>query len=374
MKNITIIMLTGFFLLLMASCVRDKNNAEFKITHIKTIECKDIPFSAKKVQSHIDADLSDDCFIYYDKFNLSLGIHFMEANYSNNIPIPLHQLLNKRLSSSDFYAHSIDSLYYFDRDLMGIILFDTSGNVLGKSAIESKYPPNPTISNFFVVSENIHYSWFPESDMSRKDERKYVFSKTSPICNLEFDKPLKGGRYSTYGSYPENYKAGNNYYNFGPDIFIGLNGETIASYEADHSIQIYKNSNLKAEKICKSNYIDKFESISDKEFRDLSYCKTYLGTKPEYTEIIADPYKKRYYRISKLKINPNNTDSINNGHWTIIIMDENFDVKGEALIPLSKYLPDFIMPSRNGLFVKKTPKSKEEFYGDLKLSLIQLTL
>jgi hypothetical protein len=87
---------------------------------------------------------------------------------------------------------------------------------------------------------------------------------------------------------------------------------------------------LTDKKVCKSNFIDEFKDISDEDNSNLTYCQTYLGQEPRYTKLIVDPYKKRYYRVTKLRLEIGKQD-IKSAKWTIIIMNETFDIKVEDI-------------------------------------------
>jgi len=374
MKRIPIVILIIFILLSTISCNKYSKNSIYQVKHINDIECSKVPYNVSQIQSRIDTSFINSYFPYFNSNNNTLGIFFLEKNYKISIPIPLKKLIKKRRTNSDFYFYSLDSIFYFDRDLLGVFLFDSLGTIINKFSIKSKYPPNPITSNFFIFSKNsLYYSWLPKSDMSTRGSRKQTFEAISPICKVKIDNIISSANgYSSFSEYPNNYKTGNNYYNYGPNIYVGLNNQIISSYQANHNIYIYKNSELIAQKACRSNFIYEFDNIPDEYNSNLSYCQTFIGKEPKYTKFIVDPYNKWYYRITKLRMSLKKTD-MKNAKWSIIILNDSFDIIGEALLPYSDYMPDIIIPSKEGLYIKRTAKSKEEFNGNLFLSLIQFT-
>lgn len=353
----------------MLSCNKFPRNSICQVSHIKDVECVKIPYNVLQIQSRVGTNSTLNYFSYYNPDDNTLGI-----NLDLNQPkiIPLQKITRKKPSVSDFFVHSIDSIYYFDSDSLDFILFNTFGQIINKYSIEPKYPPNPTTSNFYVISDKLYYSWLPAIDLTTRLTRKNAFSQISPICMMSLDKAMNSNNYSVFGVYPNEYQAGKNFYNFGPDIFIGLENQIVISFESDHNLYIYKNSNLLEKKLCKSNFIDNFIDISDKDFSNLSYCQIYQGQEPRYKRIIVDNFNKRYYRVTKPRIDIMKSDIIYL-NWSLIIMNENFDIIGEALFPYTDYMPDIIIPSENGIYIKKTAKSEEETYGNLILSLIKLS-
>lgn len=365
-KNLSIVSIIFVFTILL-SCNKHPRNSIFQVNHIKDVEYVDVPYNVLQVQSRVETNRTSSYFCYYNPKDNTLNINL---DLKHNNVIPLQKIVKKKPAASDFFVHSLDSIYYFDDDLSNFILFDLSGQIIQKYSFAPKHPPNPTISNFFVVSEQLYYSWLPAIDLTTRLKRKNAFSQIFPICVLSLNQPINSNSYSFFGSYPIDYQAGNNYYNFGPDIFLGLENQIVISFESDHNIYIYKNSNLIKKKLSKSNFIDNFVDISDEDLSNLSYCQTYQGQEPSYKRIIVDTYKKRYYRVTKQRIDIMKSD-VNHLNWSLIIMNEKFDVIGEALFPYSEYMPDIIIPSENGILIKKTANSEKETYGDLILSLIK---
>ena len=372
-KNLIFVSLI-VILLFTISCNNHSKNKIIEVKHIKDITCKNIPSNIVQIKNRIDTNFSDGYFAYSDGEDNTIGLFYIESDSNIKVPIPMKRQKNKKIYHSEFFVYSLDSIFYFDSDLLEFFLLDNSGKILNKFSVTSEYIPNIFASNYFVFSDNFYYSQFlTEADLSLKSSRKQIFETFSPICEINIDSALSSNIISYFGVYPNSYKKGDNYDDYSPSIYVGLQNQIVSSYAKDHNIYVYKNSELIAQKECRSNYIDEFNSISDDDYTNLSICGTFQGEEPEYTNLIVDPYKKRYYRVTKLRMEIGKTD-INIDKWTMIIMDENFDVIGEAVLPYSEYFPDIIIPSEKGVYIKRTPKNDKEFKGDLKLSLIQFAL
>ncbi len=360
--------LTVLSIVLLLSCSDNSNNNIYQYSHLIDVELVDVPVNVNQIQNHVKTYQQHHFLSYFNPENNTMGIYDMDNQRHKTISIPMQKLIKKRRTSSDLFVYSLDSIFYFDRDLNGVFLFDTSCCVINKYPINSKYPAYGAPSNFYVFSKYLYYSWFPKVDIGEKSIRKELFSKLAPICKKE----LGNENAYIFGSTPDKYKTGNNYYSYGPDIFVGLQNQIIISYPPDHNIYIYNNEKL-TKRACKSNFIECFTEISDEQFRNISFCRTYMGQEPKYTKIVANPYRAEYYRIAKLRFDLENVD-IKSARWSIIIMNERFEVTGEVVLPYSEFMPDIIVPAKEGLYVKKTPKRKEEFSGNLTLSLLQFTL
>lgn len=350
------------------ACNQAPKNIEFLAIHTKDIKFENVPFQVTQINTRFDSNLTTPYLIYYNNKTDSLGLYFNGKN--SNIHAALPSMNNMRRFSSAFYVHTLDSIFYFDTDKMSILLFDTSGKSLKEYKLKSAFEPDIPLSSFFVFYNDLYYSWLPYLDTNTTFSRGKAYSSVAPFCKVNFKTKNLPYEYTTFGEYPDNYKKGLNYYNFSPNIFLGLNGEIISSFESDHTLYIYKNDKLIKQKVCKSNYIDKFDTVPDEKFTDLSFVSKFQGEQPKYVKLIVDPYQRRYYRISKLRFNTSDMKS-DKLKWSIIILDENFDVLGESLLSYADYIPDIIIPTNDGLFIQRSPKLKEDFEGNLILSLLQ---
>lgn len=370
MKKPTVLLIS--IITLIISCNKNPKNGIYQLEHINDIECVNIPYNVAQVKMKIDTNLLDTHFAYLNTMSNTLGIFNLESKH--NVPIPL-KIIKKRQTESYFYVSSFDSIYYFDKDILDVFLLDTSGQIINEFPINPKYKPSPINFSFFVNSNNsLCYSWLPTNlDVTTQTSRKQYFNTSMPICQVNIDSSKDINSYHVFGDYPHGYKDGENYYNYSPNIFIGLQNEVISSFYSGHSIYAYRNNKLIAQKECKSNLINKFNSIPDEKNSNTSYCRTFIGEEPKYVSIIEDPYRNCYYRVAKFRFKLGETD-IKQAKWSIIVMNNSFDIIGEVILNYSDYMPDIIIPSRKGIYIKKSALSKADFDGILKLSLIQLSI
>ena len=188
------------------------------------------------------------------------------------------------------------------------------------------------------------------------------YSKVKPICAIYVG---KGKNVSLFSDYPNSYiNSGHNYYTFSPYLNMGVGGQIIVSYSADEYVYIYKNDSLIREKICRSNYIDRIKDYPDDKVMNLVFSGKYQIEEPKYLSLVYDKFRHRYYGKVEVKFNPQN---LAESQWSIIIMDENFDVMGEVLLKYSDFDPEVLIPSPDGVLLKRTVSETE----NMVLSLVK---
>jgi hypothetical protein len=339
-----------------------------KLIHQKDIECKGIPFGASQIKVSGNSTLTKNQFVYYDNIKDQIGIYDLNKNTIKEIKIPTDGWINyRRKSGKSFFFNSPDSIYYFNNRTNKISIFNIENSLISRITLDSNYSVCSLTNHYFIVNEDIYYTRTSDINIKTKFDRIETLKYAYPVNIMSRLVSKNETTYNSFGDYPKSYKEGNNYYNFLPDLFVGLKGETILSYESDHSLFIYdKDLHLKIVE-CKSKQVDSFISISDKDFLDHTLAKKFLGEKARYINLITDPVNKRYYRIMKPETK---SIEIQDGmaHWALIVMDENFTTLFETQIPFNKCLPDIFIPTSEGFLVKKMPQSEKEFKGDLILS------
>ncbi len=355
------------------SCkIENQLNDIYQVETIKEMVCKNVPSSIHQIQSSPISRLQTDHIMYINPKSFSLEVYSMKNGNITQIPTPGSLFNHDRNSFANFYYRSQDSIYFYNKEHGYFMLFDSSGKVLNKHPIEDVKRPSPAIKNFYTITSDLIYSWFPENaELQTTNKRKLIFDTIKPICALGHNTLIDSmHKAEIFGEFPESYKTGKNYYSFGPSLYCGLRNELIVSYEADHTLFIYDKMELSKTIQCQSNFINKFNDIPDDMFKNLRYCKVFQGQEPRYTDLIIDPFSNNYYRVVKPRIDLKKSN-INEISWSIIVMNKEFDVLYEVQLPFSEYLPEVVLPTKEGLFVKKSPKSKTDFYGDLILSLIK---
>jgi hypothetical protein len=131
----------------------------------------------------------------------------------------------------------------------------------------------------------------------------------------------------------------------------------VYSFFADENIHVISVDHQEAQKYkAKSKYINRivFES---RTFDNVYASAKYRYGAPFYGNLIHDPYRNHYYRFAYPKVDledgPDYVGLTALGHkkFSIIILDENFNVIGETLFPEWAYCPTVLFVHRDGLYI-----------------------
>jgi hypothetical protein len=106
----------------------------------------------------------------------------------------------------------------------------------------------------------------------------------------------------------------------------------------------------------KSNYLNhEFPVFDSKHTTDRSYNDKFDIESGFYENIFYDPYRRLYYRIVTHPQKYINSDSTVNEYfdksWSIIILNENFNILNEIAMPAKVYDFANIFVAKNGLFI-----------------------
>jgi hypothetical protein len=82
-----------------------------------------------------------------------------------------------------------------------------------------------------------------------------------------------------------------------------------------------------------------------------------------YKNVLFDEYRRKYYRICLHSLNYENGETVNlyeDKPWSIIVLNEQFDVLNEYLFPQRKYDFQNVVITRSGLLIarKDSPSGK----------------
>ena len=143
--------------------------------------------------------------------------------------------------------------------------------------------------------------------------------------------------------------------------------EFVYSFFYDENIHVATVDHSKIQKYnIKSKYINKL-NIEKSKINDM-----YEGAKFNYGcqcygNLIHDPYRKVYYRFAYPKVELDNgpdyisLTSLGRKKFSIIILDENFNVIGETQFPEWVYCPTVIFVHRDGLFINNNHPMNPSF-------------
>jgi hypothetical protein len=150
------------------------------------------------------------------------------------------------------------------------------------------------------------------------------------------------------------------------NIFVVTEGNVVVSY--------YNNEHLYASNedkffLAKSNFSRKDGITTFKASGEDSDPETELrvfNIDEGYVNFIYDPFRKLYYRAFKKEEHTvYNTSGLLphklEAEWSIVVLDANFKVKGEASFPASVYNYMNIIPTQKGVMISKGNIYAEEF-------------
>ena len=137
----------------------------------------------------------------------------------------------------------------------------------------------------------------------------------------------------------------------------------LLSFACDDSIYLYNNGIKDKSILCKSKYINKFAPIKDDDFFDMGSYRKYSLSKPKYSELIHNCFTNEYYRVAQHAKKIENNGKLANDFvpsWSMIVMDSSFKVINEYYFKTNEYSPRIIVTSKDGVYVEKAMKNKED--------------
>lgn len=269
-----------------------------------------------------------------------------------------------------FEIITLDSILVFNGMTNNGIFYmvNANGKILKKYEIISpisKYPFVPlrpsSVMNCSVVVLNDSIAYVPS----------FVFFKLDKITDLEKCKllarvNLNNGKSTILNlSFPLLYNRQGN--PVGPD-FSSLNFESKWIFSFAFSNDIYVSNELSSlQKIkVESKFISK--DFLSNSVADNWNIKKILST-PLYKSFYHDSINKVYYRFVKLGDDLNSDkDFVSQNRYpnnfSVIILNENFEVIGETKMPIDRYVMNMSFMSEEGLFISTSNIDSPEFDED----------
>ena len=274
-----------------------------------------------------------------------------------------------------YYIHNLDSIFLTTRSFEEISLIDCNAKVIDK--YEYKYTLDSTELKRFYSTTSIYT---PIAILNNKayivpgcnrwqevnPVSAYIDLSTKHVISLPFN----------YPSFPntenKNKRAG-----IEEHMSRCFDGENfIYSFYFDENIYVASidHKNLKKIKV-KSKYIKEVEYIDD-------FGKTTIERSCElsnYGNMIYDKYRKLYYRIAypKTTIEKNvkgyELREYGTKNFTIIILDDKFNIIGETKFPDYTYNPRLIFVRKDGIYICNShylnPNYSDDILGFTKFEL-----
>lgn len=141
----------------------------------------------------------------------------------------------------------------------------------------------------------------------------------------------------------------------------------IYAFRMSHDLLVTED-HIKGESItAKSQYIDDLQTEGFSNKLSFSEFNKLASEQACYGNIIYDPYKNIYYRFvyPKCKIDSMDPEYVFcRKEFSIMILDENFNVLGETLFPAGKYVPALFFVNEKGLFLSVNNTSNPQMTDD----------
>lgn len=209
-------------------------------------------------------------------------------------------------------------------------------------------------NQMFVGNSSLEYS------VADKDSRAKYYDNVRPVCLID----IETRNASSFGEFPVSYtKNSSNYCDWFPVVCPLKENSCLLSFACDDSIYLYNNGIKDKSILCKSKYINKFAPIKDDDFFDMGSYRKYSLSKPKYSELIHNCFTNEYYRVAQHAKKIENNGKLANDFvpsWSMIVMDSSFKVINEYHFKTNEYSPRIIVTSKDGVYVEKAMKNKED--------------
>lgn len=260
-----------------------------------------------------------------------------------------------------FYIHNKDSIYIFQQySFNKIVLIDSNEkiiNIIKENLVENKKPTilnhvsnlsNPTylIRNKFFATNWSFNNTFSMEGLDPRYNSQVIFDldkgEANQVLNTGYPISIKNKRLPVLLTLP--FRTWNQ------------DNTWVFSWPTEDSIFIYNSDfTIKKSKLAKSEYSTDFNSFDG---NNSSENKFFLE-KTNYNRIIFDKYRNKYYRIVQIGrpiengINPN-LEEFHLNKFSIIVLDENFEVLNEINFPPRQYNPYQLFVAEKGIYIPKT--------------------
>jgi len=248
------------------------------------------------------------------------------------------------------FSNESEELYVFTEsgDLLRVIkLFGNEEQIVAQSFYDQDFK---LLQNGFVI--NIEYT-----DMSLGSIESFQEYYSRP--SLLYFPFLASESKRLFCYWPSNYRQGNFYGSFFRYTCVSeyAKSEVIVSFPANDTLFVFNNFILKNRICVKSNFSSGFYPIEIDKISDYNYLYKYQVEHFWYENLVYNPFKEEYYRIanhgveSYIKEDGRKISSATDVPYSIIVMDEEFHIKGEVKMDQTKFLPYRIAPTKEGIFI-----------------------
>lgn len=362
MKNIPI---TLFASLLLISCVRQLDEPEI---------VKDIPLDVVRpsavfvIPNAIESD--DNVLVLQSRLNLS-DINVVSFDSSGIVGT------EKLNFPDDLYGFCMcfknhDTIIHFpvNNGINSLLLYDEKGVLYDEIDFHPAVASMDPMTGLKLDGNRLYVGNSSEEyGISSAEDRALYYENVKPVCVVD----LINRNVSVFGEFPAFYKKNNYSFNDWFPVICPLeDNRCLMSFACDDSVYLYKNNVKEKAFLCKSRYIDKFVPFDDSKTFDMGYYRKYSMSKPKYSNLIYNRHTGEYYRVAEHEKEVGVNGNLIDGHvptWSIIVMDSFFSVKKEYCFHINEYNPEIIVPSKEGVYLRKTPHAEDD---NLTLTLFKL--
>jgi hypothetical protein len=275
-----------------------------------------------------------------------------------------------------YYVHNLDSIYLTAAGVEELALIDSSAAVKNK-IVYDKTGDGTALHVFYSVSSRYH-------PIVVLNNQLYILSgcnrraEVNPVCATidRVDETVRAFRSYEYPSFPG---ADNKAKRAGAEEYFSrcFDGKRFVYsfyFKEDIDVVSVNHEDIETVKV-KSRYIDKVKQPDDYG----NVTPEGLCANPNYGNLLYDEYRDVYYRVAypatDIEEGVRGMELLQYGRkrFSIIILDSDFHIIGETLMPDYTYNSDVMFIRRDGLYISESHYLNPE-YSDDELSFRRFVL
>lgn len=266
-----------------------------------------------------------------------------------------------------FYFKSLDSIYVMPTYYKFIALMNSKGQLLNKYIFSENVKNKAELDKIdFIGDFNIPMQIVQNKVLLGTTPYENSISPKFGNMPLGFTYDLKTRACNTnFMGFSDEYKKKTLGY-FHSQYYSDLdltNKNCIVSFSADEKIYLRNiEGNLVDEYVANSDFFNLDLPIINKSGQAI--FENYFLVNPSFGKILADPFRKVYYRFAFQKYD--NSEKVLTGMMesykpcSVIILNEKFDKIGETILPLNKHFITNAFVGKNGLYISNAhPKNPD---------------
>ena len=299
-------------------------------------------------------------------YNFDSGLLESEIRFRSDGPNGIPKL-------TGFYIVNPDSIFVLSGHARKLYIINSKGEVLKTYSLlmgdESKGTSMALITTSnepFLIGDTLFINAFP-------DRSPYYKGQHIQAINL------KTGEYYYKGEFPVLYANLDGWNKMSTGVYKLYNqhnGSLLSSHMGSKYLFSGSTDNtLKVQFYAGSKFFDNVAPIPLKD-KEKSWSYHYL-TQNYYGQVLYDQYRKVYYRIAMLAVDPlndkNERNRIEDKPISIIILNNKLEKIGETLLSSNKYFFRTMFVEKEGLYIAATNYKNPDLKED-RLAYILLTL